>query len=78
MQLEKSVPNRMTQTQALPTQPFSCPAWALSQSQTWPPSLGKALASVWGAENRQGSAVFQKPVVLRVEKQNSLSQAQDA
>lgn len=46
MQLEKSAPNRMTQTQALPTQPFSCPPWALSQSQAWPLSLGKALASV--------------------------------
>lgn len=46
MQLEKSAPNRMTHTQALPTQPFSCPPWALSQSQAWPPSLGKALASV--------------------------------
>lgn len=37
-----------------------------------PPFLGGALVSVSGAKGRQASAVFQKPVVLIVEKRSTL------
>lgn len=72
MQLRKVFTKQMTQTWAAPTRPFH-----IHHEHACRPRLDRllgagALASGLEAKGRQSTAVFQKPVVLRVESRSSL------